>query len=644
MLETPSALRLPGASRDRPPSDASWPSDSKLGISVSGKKNPRWSGGRELRSYLRRTGYDKVEPGDDHPGSAKSGSVSERIMANVKSAGSKHEDHKFDWVDDSAGIHTRNLHPVEGRRSNTHAKDSGARLRKDKVPADASDESGTPLGDLPVPPPPPGDVAPIPARITVHRDQGGRSKSQSRSGRSHRASAEKGTARGRAGTNSKGHGSVARSASWCSRASSRPASMRKVAPTDEPDDEFGDLEEPREETSWAEASESRQEELRRFRGNGDGSGGGGKSRDRRTSNDDLHEWRENEAVNMSHGDRSDPRRNSQERRTGDKNSHQREMQPERGRERSRSRGGRRQHGLGHHEHRGQSSQDASEEKADQWETTHRAAGGGEHLSNRRRRERDSTRRGAGPVSTSVSAAARQQSEGARGLSHDAGRNHAGEGRHNPRERDIERGHDGGEFDRNRNHSLHHKSDVAAAGVRESEAEHRRRHAHAERHNPDASLSQDHGHRRQDRRGEREEHSSTHGNRSSGAAGGDTKGSSEVTAERRREESAEQHQDRAERRKSAGRKDIHKMLMEEGRRMSTSKSPAPLEGDRRRAVSQTRRPADDRGVAGGDEDKGQTEVAPVAVVKKKSNSTRFSSDPRVRKERATRLREGREGRR
>ncbi|CAN0477438.1 unnamed protein product, partial [Ectocarpus sp. 12 AP-2014] len=54
-------VELPGAAAYQPPSDASWPSDPRVGVSVSGTKNPRWSGSRELNAYLRRTGYKEMD-------------------------------------------------------------------------------------------------------------------------------------------------------------------------------------------------------------------------------------------------------------------------------------------------------------------------------------------------------------------------------------------------------------------------------------------------------------------------------------------------------------------------------------------------------------------------------------------------------
>ena len=111
----PAPIKLPGAAKDCPPSDASWPSDPQMGVSVSGKKNPRWSGSRELRAYLRRTGYDKVEDEDGDPqgqrqrrpksGKRLSGGSS-RVVQAIKRTGSYLSEksssrrNTFDWVDD----------------------------------------------------------------------------------------------------------------------------------------------------------------------------------------------------------------------------------------------------------------------------------------------------------------------------------------------------------------------------------------------------------------------------------------------------------------------------------------------------------------------------------------------------------------
>lgn len=589
-VEAHAALRLPGAAKDRPPSDASWPSDPRVGISVSGKKNPRWSGGRELKAYLRRTGYDKVEPeGMEHdaqPPSRLEGAAGSRILQAMKSASSRLSDKskKYDWVEDPQrvdlggenGVQTGETPNMEGRQISM--MDIMAALDLDDVPGrNTAASPEIPLGDLPVqPPPPPGDVAPVPARITVARDKHGRSNSKSRP----RPRGGKGTA----GNGDRGNAAVAddedrRVPSWPSRGGSTKSRSRRVVPTEDAEDaeEIHTLDKAFAEQNWnapsAEApytpAPPSPSTLR--------DGGGNEHRPQRHSagrglpegerRGNGHSTTANvaaaavraEAVQESRQGRSQEARRGAD-RTAERR-HRSRSEAQEGQNRHRSSGEIHQHRSGQgqgHQHRG----------------------------------RESERRGHGDAGVASNGASR----GVRSKTNPSGPD------------------------------------------RETEGERRRRRARDEGHD----SSQGHGQRQGGRSRERRAHRSEH--RSENRAGHGARSSSQGQAytSSGREKSVEAHQERHERRKSAGRKDIHKMLMQEERRVSqerTSKSPGPPQ-----ERGQPRAARDEKRASGGREGESRpvakTRVASVATASapKKPSSTRFSSDPRARRERAERLRQ------
>lgn len=196
---------LPGASQDRPPSDASWPTDSHIGVSVNGKKHPRWSGSRELRAYLQRTGYGNGDAMTILEGKEPKQEVEERnsrrnIVKAIKRAGS--------FLNDGGS----------GEQGGKAVNDPWA-LHLTDMPgaataAAAEAHLNLPLGDLPVPPSPTNGSIPMvaPVSITTVRS----SVVQMKAPRSTRS-------RGR---------SLSRS-----RSSSRSRSRPSIAPTDEPDDD-----------------------------------------------------------------------------------------------------------------------------------------------------------------------------------------------------------------------------------------------------------------------------------------------------------------------------------------------------------------------------------------------------------------------
>lgn len=196
---------LPGASQERPPSDASWPTDSHVGVSVDGKKHPRWSGSRELRAYLRRTGYGKVDAMTILEGKEPKQEVEERnggrnIVKAIKRAGSFLNDGGKGEQGGKAGDDPWALHVVDMPGAATAAA------------ADA--HLNVPLGDLPVPPSPTNRSMPVvvPVSITTVRS----SEVQMSAPRSTRSRSR----------------SLSRS-----RSSSRSRSRPSIAPTDEPDDD-----------------------------------------------------------------------------------------------------------------------------------------------------------------------------------------------------------------------------------------------------------------------------------------------------------------------------------------------------------------------------------------------------------------------
>lgn len=190
---------LPGASQDRPPSDASWPTDSHVGVSVDGKKHPRWSGSRELRAYLQRTGYGNVDSMTILEGKGPEQEVEERnggrnIVKAIKRAGSFLNDGRSGEQRGEAGNDPWALHVNDMPGAATAAA--------------AEAHLNMPLGDLPVPPSPTkGSMMIAPVSITTVRSNAPRS------------------------TRSRGR-SLSRS-----RSSSRSRSRPSIAPTDEPDDE-----------------------------------------------------------------------------------------------------------------------------------------------------------------------------------------------------------------------------------------------------------------------------------------------------------------------------------------------------------------------------------------------------------------------
>lgn len=576
-VEAHSALRLPGAAKDNPPSDASWPTDPRVGISVSGKKNPRWSGGRELKAYLRRTGYDRVEPEDlmgDEP--RLEGTGGNRMLQAMKSASSRLSEKSkqtFDWVEDP-GLEMHDISkPDDGGRISMN--DIMAALDLDEAPVPvrktrASPPSEVALGDLPVQPPPsPGFAAPVPARITaVPKDKNRRSKSKSRA----RPRGAKG-ATGDRGNDSPPEDENRRMPSRSSLGGSGRNRSRRVVPTEDADDgeELHTLNKAFAEQNWNAPSADAppapvppSPSTVRDNGVSENRYSAGREGERQGNNSMTKveatalAAEAAEAVRKRRQGR--PREGAADRKTDRGHRSKSEAQAQdRNRHRSTGEG---------HQHR---------------------SGRGQH----QRRGRESERRGRGDV--------------------------------------------GGDAN-DENLALRSKSNPGGRD-RETEGERRRRRAREAGH--DSSQGPGQETRGRERHAYRSEHRS--GNRTGHGTG---RSSSQGQAfSSGRERSVEAHQDRHERRKSAGRKDIHKMLMDESRRVSqerTSKSPGPPQ-ERGQP-----RPARQKRVSGGGGGVGGVDSRPVArthvpaaaatAAAKQSSSTRFSSDPRARKERAERLRQ------
>ncbi|CAM9357445.1 unnamed protein product, partial [Laminaria digitata] len=575
-VEAPSALRLPGAAKDRPPSDASWPSDPRVGISVSGKKNPRWSGGRELKAYLRRTGYDKVEPENMETDNQKrlegGGAGGNRMMQAMKSASSRlsEKSKNFDWISMMDIMAALDLDEVPGGKKNARSRSR-------------SRSPGIPLGDLPVqPPPPPGDVAPVPARITVARDKHSRSKSSSRprprgagnGDRRNAAAPDDDPAQDRRGSSWRGGGSG-------------KSRSRRVMP--DPEEELHTLDKAFAEQNWnAPSADAPHAPVPPSPSTVRGDGAGKEQRSQRQSAGGRGNGHGTTATAAAAAAlRAEAAEEIQKRRQerAQEGRGGADRRAERG-QRSRSEA---QDGQNRHRSTGEAHQHSSGHGQGQHQ--HRSGQGQGH----QHRGRESERRGHGNAGG--------------GTSNDASR------------------------------GVRSKSNPAGPD-RETEGERRRRRARDEGQDSSQGHGQQGGGRSRERRAHRSEH------RSENRAGNGVRSSSQGQpyASAGREKSGEAHQERHERRKSAGRKDIHKMLIEEERRVGqerTSKSPGPpQERGRPRAAAREEK----RASGGG----GRAEGRPVAKAhvaeavgtsaSKKSSSTRFSSDPRARRERAEKLRQ------
>ncbi|CAN0313510.1 unnamed protein product [Ectocarpus sp. 12 AP-2014] len=246
-------VELPGAAAYQPPSDASWPSDPRVGVSVSGTKNPRWSGSRELNAYLRRTGYKEMDTegggGDDGGGGVQIGGQrsgsggrgrggGNAMVQAIKTTGSM-------LSEKSRG---RNSNKFTRMEEGAEHDEAGHSLSMQAV--DTMGMEDIPLGDIPVSPSPPRAAQ----RSKILSKPRSKSRSRSRSPRKRRGSKSSSHRRGGGGsggssgrTNGSGSapidGSLGvpwESSSKSSRLSGRGRPSR-VAPTDEDSgpDEFG---------------------------------------------------------------------------------------------------------------------------------------------------------------------------------------------------------------------------------------------------------------------------------------------------------------------------------------------------------------------------------------------------------------------
>ncbi|CAB1113376.1 unnamed protein product [Ectocarpus sp. CCAP 1310/34] len=234
---------LPGAAAYQPPSDASWPSDPRVGVSVSGTKNPRWSGSRELNAYLRRTGYEEMDTeggggggGGDSGGRGHGGGNA--VVQAIKTTGSML----------SEKSKSRNSNKFARMEEGAEHDEAGYSLSMQAVETMGTEE--IPLGDLPVSPSPP----PAAQRSKILSKPRSKSRSRSRSPRKRRGSKLSSHRRGGGGSSgssgkTNGSGSAPidgslgvpwESSSKSSRLSGRGRPSR-VAPTDEDSgpDEFG---------------------------------------------------------------------------------------------------------------------------------------------------------------------------------------------------------------------------------------------------------------------------------------------------------------------------------------------------------------------------------------------------------------------